>query len=180
MSEQTLEEPRDTTINGVELRLTCEACPEQYDVFDLHGAQIGYLRLRHGQFTADYPDCNGKTVYSSLTKGDGQFFDANERISELTKAVNELITHHLIIVHGYLEKNDSTAYKRIHNLALDAGLLNYIDNETPPRYFIDGHADLEQVQRFAELIVWECADVLDFEDHKHCANLIKEHFRVEE
>jgi len=38
-------------------------------------------------------------------------------------------------------------------LALDAGLLNYVDNETPRRYFIHGHADLEEVQKFAEIIV---------------------------
>jgi hypothetical protein len=38
-------------------------------------------------------------------------------------------------------------------LALDAGLLNYVDNETPRRYFIHGHADLEDIQKFAQLIV---------------------------
>jgi len=35
----------------------------------------------------------------------------------------------------------------------DAGLLNYIDNETPRSYFINGHADLEEVERFAESLV---------------------------
>jgi hypothetical protein len=37
-------------------------------------------------------------------------------------------------------------------LALDAGLLNYVDNETPRRYFIHGHADLEELERFAALV----------------------------
>ena len=46
--------------------------------------------------------------------------------------------------------------QRIEELAADAGLLNYVDNETPRRYFIDGHADLEEVEKFAELIVREC------------------------
>jgi len=46
--------------------------------------------------------------------------------------------------------------ERIEELALKAGLLNYVDNETPRRYFIDGHADLEDVEKFAELIVREC------------------------
>jgi hypothetical protein len=43
--------------------------------------------------------------------------------------------------------------ERILKLALDAGLLNYVDNETPRRYFVHGHADLEEVERFAKLIV---------------------------
>jgi len=42
-------------------------------------------------------------------------------------------------------------------LALDAGLLNYVDHETPRHYFINGHAEQEDVEKFAELIVRECA-----------------------
>ena len=38
-------------------------------------------------------------------------------------------------------------------LALDAGLLNYIDNETPRRYFISGHAEIEEVLEFTKLII---------------------------
>ena len=45
--------------------------------------------------------------------------------------------------------------ERILKLALDAGLLNYVDNETPRHYFVHGHADLEEVEKFAELIVCE-------------------------
>ena len=51
--------------------------------------------------------------------------------------------------------------ERIKELALDAGLLNYVDNETPRRYFIDGHADLEEVEKFAELIVRESLDIVE-------------------
>ena len=49
--------------------------------------------------------------------------------------------------------------EQIEKLALDAGLLNYVDNETPRRFFVDGHADLEEVEKFAQLIVKECADI---------------------
>ncbi len=49
--------------------------------------------------------------------------------------------------------------ERIEELALDAGLLNYVDNETPRRCFIDGNADLEEVEKFVELIVQECAKI---------------------
>ena len=38
-------------------------------------------------------------------------------------------------------------------LALDAHLLNYVDHETPRHYFIDGYADIETVQEFAESLI---------------------------
>lgn len=82
--------PSDVEINGLKLVLTCPACPEQYDVFNAEGKQVGYLRLRHGYFRADYPDCGGETVYESQPKGDG-IFDDNERMPELTKAVHALL-----------------------------------------------------------------------------------------
>lgn len=47
---------------------------------------------------------------------------------------------------------------KLTKLALDAGLLNYVDNETPRRYFVHGYADLEDVQKFAESIIEECID----------------------
>lgn len=37
-------------------------------------------------------------------------------------------------------------------LALDAGLINYIDHETPRVYFINGNADMEEVINFMRLI----------------------------
>lgn len=66
---------QDTEILGLQLKLTCFACPEQYNVF-LGAAQVGYLRLRHGYFRADVPDVGGTTVYiASNVKGDGMFED---------------------------------------------------------------------------------------------------------
>ena len=43
-------------------------------------------------------------------------------------------------------------------MALDAGLINYIDNETPRRYFINGNADIEEVEDFAKMIVRACIE----------------------
>jgi hypothetical protein len=43
--------------------------------------------------------------------------------------------------------------ERIIKLGLDSHMLNYIDNETPRRYFLSGHADEDDLQKFAELIV---------------------------
>ena len=51
--------------------------------------------------------------------------------------------------------------EQIKQLALAAGLLNYVDHETPRRYFINGHAEQEEVEKFAELIVQECLKVMD-------------------
>ena len=82
----------------------------------------------------------------------------------------------------------------IKQLALDAGLLNYVDHETPRRYFINGHAEQEDVEKFAELIVKECARVIvnggywsggPLGPKRQCtppeiATMIREHFGVEE
>ena len=73
------------------LVLTCGACPEQYDVF-LAGEQVGYLRLRHGFFTARYPDCGGEIIYESQPNGDG-LFDSDERAFYLDEAITALKTH---------------------------------------------------------------------------------------
>lgn len=42
-------------------------------------------------------------------------------------------------------------------LGLKSNMLNYVDNETPRRYFLSGNADEDDLQKFAELIIKECA-----------------------
>jgi len=73
--------------------------------------------------------------------------------------------------------------KKIDELGLEAGLLNYIDHETPREVFIHGHADLDDVHRFAELIVKECLKVMDKKfwnsDIDLAMDLIRQHFGVE-
>ena len=80
--------------------------------------------------------------------------------------------------------------ERITQLAVEAGLLNYVDLETPRRYFISGNADLEEVEKFAELIVRECISVVDDAERggsneiwdnavKFIRRDLKEHFGVE-
>lgn len=50
---------------------------------------------------------------------------------------------------------------QIIKLGLEAHLLNYIDNETPRRYFVCGNADLEDVKDFARLVAEEQAKEID-------------------
>ena len=74
--------------------------------------------------------------------------------------------------------------QRFIKLALDADLLNYVDHETPRRYFVHGHADLEEVEKFAELIVRECASLFpqQFTDEQYKRRIdktIRKHFGVE-
>lgn len=70
------------------LKMTCSACPEQYDVF-YKGEQVGYLRLRHGVFTCSYPDVGGETIYEAYPKGDGSF-DYDERDFYIGQALEHI------------------------------------------------------------------------------------------
>ena len=83
-------------VNGCTLEMTSRACPEQYDVY-FGDFQLGYLRLRHGFFRADYLECGGYTAYSAYPKGDG-LFEEEERFSFLKEAVEALINYHNEVV----------------------------------------------------------------------------------
>ena len=64
-------------------------------------------------------------------------------------------------------------------LGTDAGLLNYIEHETPRHYFISAWATEEDVYTFAEAIVRKCADLAndayDGDPYYHIMN----HFGLE-
>jgi hypothetical protein len=76
--------------------------------------------------------------------------------------------------------------ERIKKLGLDSGMLNYVDHETPRHYFLCGHADEECLEKFAELIVRECADVAKETrwavppSQEQIARGIQQHFGVDE
>ena len=76
----------------ITLKRTCYACPEQYDALDEAGNVVGYLRLRHGHFTVDFPDASGTEVYSASPKGDG-IFEHDERQGYLDAAVAAIRQH---------------------------------------------------------------------------------------
>jgi hypothetical protein len=80
------------------LKKTCSACPEQYDAHldSLEGEQVGYIRLRWGEFRVDYPDCGGETIYNA-SLGDGwagAFDTAEQRDYYLRFAVDAIERRH--------------------------------------------------------------------------------------
>jgi len=75
------------------LEQTCGACPEQYNAYTPEGEKIGYLRLRHGYFYADYTP-TGETVFDCYPLGDG-CFESEERDRYLNEACKALVNQHL-------------------------------------------------------------------------------------
>jgi hypothetical protein len=75
--------------NGLQIKMTCPACPEQYEVFN-NDKQVAYFRLRHGEFRVDYPTCGGETIYEAEPSGDGMF-DDNERLTYMAKAMRQVL-----------------------------------------------------------------------------------------
>lgn len=78
---------------------TSSACPEQYDVFDLNGNQVAYVKLRWGHLRADYPSNGGVTVYEAGIGNDNGCFRSNgERLFHLIKIAKriERIVEHTI------------------------------------------------------------------------------------
>lgn len=88
-SEYDNEDKADYRIQGIWFKLTCGACPEQYDVF-IGPNQIAYVRLRFGRLRVDVPDVGGETVYVNEFDDEfkGVFSDEQERVHYL----NEIVT----------------------------------------------------------------------------------------
>lgn len=74
---------------------TCRACPEQYDVLDLNGGQVAYVRLRFGLLRVDVPDVGGETIYLKIFPDEykGTFANEEERVKYLTE-ISEVIGNH--------------------------------------------------------------------------------------
>lgn len=64
--------------------------PEQYDAF-LDNKLVGYLRLRFGCFTVDFPNVNGEEIYSHYfddgMKGEFDFEEREHYLNEAKKAI---------------------------------------------------------------------------------------------
>ena len=80
-------------IKGLDFIQTCGACPEQYDVKDSEGNQIGYVRLRFGGLYCQYPNVGGETIYSADI-GDGWtgcFKNDKQRKFHLNRIADKLL-----------------------------------------------------------------------------------------
>lgn len=78
-------------IRGLNFIRTCDACPEQYDVYDKESNIVGYVRLRHGFLYAEYPYVGGEMVYEAYPKGDGIFRGDRERKYHLSLIASALL-----------------------------------------------------------------------------------------
>lgn len=80
-------------IKGLNFKCTCSACPEQYDVFDNNENIVGYVRLRWGGLTCEYPDVGGKLIYEASV-GDGwcgSFESKEQRLEHLSNIADRIL-----------------------------------------------------------------------------------------
>lgn len=87
-------------IEGLDFKKTCDACPEQYDVFK-GDKMVGYVRLRWGVLSCSYPNYLGEEIYSKSFDDawQGEFDDDNERNKYLIIIAKE--------INKYMEKNEN-------------------------------------------------------------------------
>ena len=80
-------------IKGLKFACTCFGCPEQYDVFDSNDNIVGYVRLRWGKLTCQYPDVDGELIYEASV-GDGwcgNFESDKQRMKHLNNIVDRIL-----------------------------------------------------------------------------------------
>lgn len=79
-------------IKGLTFVKTCNCCPEQYEVYR-NGKHIGYVRLRWGTLTCEYPDLDGELVYCVDMDSDiqGEFNSDKERMFHLEAIADKLL-----------------------------------------------------------------------------------------
>lgn len=89
---------------------TCYACPEQYDVYRENGEICGYIRLRWGTITAEYPNIDGKCIYEHCFNDDfkGNFEDEAERSEYLGEIAVKYQQAVLGDIHSNLHDSDAS------------------------------------------------------------------------
>lgn len=82
---------------GIQIILTCESCPEQYEV-RRDGREIGYIRFRHAKLRVEYPTCGGERLFYEewpiLRKGDehrSKWDTQDQRAHDLTRFIEMLV-----------------------------------------------------------------------------------------
>lgn len=79
-------------IKGLDFIETSSCWPEQYDVKDLDGNQVGYVRLRHGVLYCKFPCAGGEIIYDCGFGNDyqGCFENDEQRHIHLEIIANKL------------------------------------------------------------------------------------------
>ena len=101
---------------GFRIELTLGSFPEQYDVYKGEN-KVGYVRLRGGWLTLEYPDCDFEEIYAHEfdDKYKGEFKDNEERAEYLTRI---LISLNARIQKGkpvrWSEERQYELYSRLH------------------------------------------------------------------
>ena len=103
-------------IKGLNFKMTCSASPEQYDVYDSSGKQVGYVRLRWGGLSCTYPDVCGEEIYYANVGSDycGVFENNNQRMMYLNKIADKILK--TTNVEKFLQDIDLVCMK--HNLSI--------------------------------------------------------------
>lgn len=80
-------------IKGLKFACTCSGCPEQYDVFDSNDNIVGYVRLRWGELTCNYPNVDGELIYEASVGDDwcGSFKSEKQRVHYLNVIANKIL-----------------------------------------------------------------------------------------
>ena len=83
----------DPVIDDLTFKLTCGACPEQYDVFR-GDKQVAYVRLRWARLRVDVPDVGGETIFlhDFPEEYKGIFANEDERahwLKKVAEAINK-------------------------------------------------------------------------------------------
>ena len=82
----------------IHFKQTCQACPEQYDVFYHHTAgdviEIGYVRLRHGKLTLSKEPLGEVFYTQDFNTIDGCFDNEQQRWQYFTIMSEVLIKHY--------------------------------------------------------------------------------------
>ena len=96
MEGSIMPESEDFLIDGLFFKCTCEAFPEQYDVYDENKNQVGYVRYRGGYLSCRVPDYSGDIVFEADPSDgglDGIFDDDKQRIYFLEKCAESIKNH---------------------------------------------------------------------------------------
>ena len=110
------ENMNDRIIDEFELKCTCYAYPEQYDVFK-EKEQIGYIRIRYGKLSCRIPDHNGKSVYNFVFNDiwKGEFYDEKERklyLNECVDAIKNTLKWNIVSVYNFAKDKSKVIAKR--------------------------------------------------------------------